>query len=224
MAMPEAGLGFCTGAGMSWVLPHLRGKDGQADKALGRYLALTGRWLKAADALWCGLVGYYVPSHEFPTLEEELLHLQYEPGTAAAAITNYLSRRAQLPVEQASLQKIIQQVDEVFSASSVAEIMSRLQSGITTHRYGTWAQEALSAMQGCSPTALQGTFLVIERSSKCANVRSAVQQEYRLGARYLCHRSDFRNGVRAKLVDKKAFKNWDPPTLDEVDMDTLYTC
>ena len=83
MAMPEAGLGFCTGAGMSWVLPHLRGKDGQADKALGRYLALTGRWLNAADALWCGLVGYYVPSHEFPTLEEELLHLQYEPGTAA---------------------------------------------------------------------------------------------------------------------------------------------
>mgnify|MGYP000604355240 CR=1 FL=1 len=123
MAMPEAGLGFCTDAGMSWVLPHLRGKDGQADKALGRYLALTGRWLNAADALWCGLVGYYVPSHEFPTLEEELLHLQYEPGTAAAAITNYLSRRAQLPVEQASLQKIIQQVDEVFSASSVAEIM-----------------------------------------------------------------------------------------------------
>ena len=223
MSMPEAGLGFCTDAGMSWVLPHLWGDGGQADKALGMYLALTGRWLSAADALWCGLAGYYLPSSEFPALAEGLLTLSYEPGCARTAITTYLSEHTQLPAEESSLAEIILQVDEVFSAPSVSEMMTRLQLGLDTRRYGMWAREALSALRACSPTALQGTFLAIEWGNNCPDVRTAVQHEHRLGAQYLCHRPDFQNGVRAKLIDKKPYKNWDPPTLDEVDMGTLRT-
>ena len=224
MSMPEARLGFSTAARMSWVLPRLWGGDGQADKALGMYLALTGCWLNAADAIWCGLAGYYVPSSEFPALCEGLLSLHYGEGEASAAITAYLSEHAQRPPEKPHLAEIIDQIDEAFSAPSVAEIMARLQLGLDTRHYGAWAKEALSVLRACSPTALNGTFLAIEWGNSCPDVRTAIRHEHQLGAQYLCHRSDFQNGVRAKLIDKKPFRNWYPSTPQDVDMDALHNC
>lgn len=222
MSMPEVALGFCTDAGMSWVLPRLWGAGGQADKFLGQYIALTGVWLNATDAVWTGLADYYIPSSELPRIQSELLALDYPEGQAARAIIDYFAKEAQEPIAdngapEGQIADRILKIDEVFSASSVSEMMQRLEIGLNTHRYDGWARDALSAMRLSSPSALEGAFLVIERGHAAPTVRDAISNEFRLGARYLCHREDFQNGVRARLIEKKPFKGWKPATLAEVD-------
>lgn len=226
MSMPEASLGFCTDAGMSWVLPRLWGEGGQADKYLGHYIALTGLWLNATDAVWAGLADYFIPSQKLPTVQEELLTLQYPEGQAAAAIIEYLSEQAEAPTAENGaaeglLADRIHQIDEVFSAPSVEEMIQRLEIGIDTRRYGAWARDAISAMRASSPTALYGTFLVIEWGDAAHTVRDVISNEHRLGAQYLCHKKDFQNGVRAKLLDRKPFKEWEPRHFSDIDKSTL---
>ena len=52
--MPETGIGFFPDVGASYFLSRLPGQ-------IGRYLGLTGARIKAADALYCGLVTHYMP-------------------------------------------------------------------------------------------------------------------------------------------------------------------
>ncbi|HHY07907.1 MAG TPA: enoyl-CoA hydratase/isomerase family protein [Corynebacteriales bacterium] len=226
MSMPEVVLGFCTDAGMSWVLPRLWGDGGQADKFLGHYIALTGVWLNATDAVWTGLADYFIPSEQLPRVQEELLSLDYPRGEAATAIIDYLSAQAQLPGQangapKGQISDRILKIDEVFSAPSVAEMIQRLEIGLRTNHYGDWARDALSAIRLSSPTALEGTFLVVERGNFAPTVRAAIDNEFSMGAQYLCHREDFQTGVRARLIEKKPTKDWTPATLAEVDKKTL---
>lgn len=226
MSMPEVALGFCTDAGMSWVLPRLWGDGGQADKFLGHYIALTGLWLNATDAVWTGLADYFIPSSELPRVESELLSLEYPHGRAARAVTDYFAAEAQAPTAEngapeGQISERILKIDEVFSASSVSEMIQRLEIGLNTGLYQDWARDALSAMRLSSPSALEGAFLVIERGNFAPTVRDAINNEFCIGAKYLCHREDFQNGVRARLIEKKPFKNWKPASLAEVDKKTL---
>ena len=61
MAMPETAIGLFPDVGGGYFLCRLRG-------ALGVFLALTGHRLRAADALWAGIVQAYVPGARLPEL------------------------------------------------------------------------------------------------------------------------------------------------------------
>src|SRR6201996_117332 len=64
-AMPETTIGLFPDVGGGYFLTRLPG-------ALGTYLALTSHRLKAADALWAGIVDAYVPSAKMNELQAAL--------------------------------------------------------------------------------------------------------------------------------------------------------
>ena len=64
-AMPETGIGLFPDVGATYVLPRLPG-------ALGLYLGLTGAQLGAADCLFAGIGGGYVPGARLDELERAL--------------------------------------------------------------------------------------------------------------------------------------------------------
>src|SRR6267142_6296734 len=64
-AMPETTIGLFPDVGGGYFLTRLPG-------ALGTFLALTSHRLKAADALWAGIVEAYVPSAKMDELQAAL--------------------------------------------------------------------------------------------------------------------------------------------------------
>lgn len=65
-----------------------------------------------------------------------------------------------------------------------------------------------------SPLALKVTFHQLTTGSKMS-LNECLKMEYRMAVRHL-EDSDFKEGVRALLIDKDNQPKWNPPTLDGV--------
>ena len=89
------------------------------------------------------------------------------------------------------------------------EIIDRLRG-----EAGEWAVSTLAAMGRMSPTALKIAFRQI-REGRDLDFEDCMMLEYRLSQRVIPGH-DFREGVRALLVDKDMSPKWAPPTLAAV--------
>ncbi len=190
-AMPETAIGFFPDVGTSYVLPRLRG-------AVGTWMALTGARLGGADAVWAGLATHFVPRARLATLAGELA----EYGVAA------LSTAAEPP--PAELPSKIEAINRCFEAESVAEILRRLEAEDTD-----WAREQLATIRGLSPSATLWAFELMHRGAGWSLAKSLAKDiEIR---RHVTRHPDFREGVRAMVVEKDRSPRWSPARIEDVD-------
>lgn len=109
-------------------------------------------------------------------------------------------------------------------ASSVEEVVERLE-GLSKEEGsgggGEWAKGMLVTMGKMSPTSLKITFEQIRRGRNLPNLQSCLKMEFRMVM--ACMRShDFREGIRAVLVDKdEAGPSWNPSSLKEVSSEAV---
>lgn len=200
-AMPEVQIGLFPDVGASRFLNLCPGR-------LGLYLALTGRRINAADALYGKLATHHVASDRLPALVDALAALSWQIGEARAQIDATLARLASDPGES-TLTTIQPDVDHVFAAPSVEAIMVAL-----ARESAAWAKEAHAAMSRASPSSLKITFrqLTLGRGM---SVEAALALEYRLTQHVLAG-DDFFEGIRATLVDKDNAPRWRPDKLADV--------
>ncbi|MEM9108114.1 MAG: enoyl-CoA hydratase/isomerase family protein, partial [Pseudomonadota bacterium] len=194
-AMPEVGIGFFPDVGGSHFLPRL-------PNHVGRYLALTGARMRAADALACGLATHYVPADNLEALETALCD---EPD--ATAVLDRFDDRQNAPEGRLDQSE----VDRLFSGSSVKEIMQALEVAESSSEL---ARTALEAMKSKSPTSMSVAFRQLEEGSK-RNLADCMRMEFRILVRML-HGHEFTEGIRAVIVDKDNNPIWHPRTIDEV--------
>ncbi|MCK5623842.1 MAG: enoyl-CoA hydratase/isomerase family protein [Alphaproteobacteria bacterium] len=192
-AMPETGIGMFPDVGGTYFLPRLPG-------VLGLYLGLTGARLKAADCLHAGLADSYVPMDRHGDLLAGLADGRW-PETLLAELGGDSG--------PAPIAEHAQGIDRCFSADSVEEIMARLGT-----EGDEWAAKAFAALQRMSPSALKIAFRQI-REGRELDFEDCMMLEYRLSQRVIPGH-DFREGVRALLVDKDMSPKWAPPTLAAV--------
>jgi enoyl-CoA hydratase len=192
-AMPETGIGMFPDVGGAYFLPRLPGE-------LGLYLGLTGARLKAADCLHAGLAEGYVPMERHGDLLAGLADGRW-PETLLAEFGG--------DAGPAPIAEYREGIDHCFSAASVEEIMGRLGD-----EDGEWAAKALAALQRMSPSALKIAFRQI-REGRQLDFEDCMMLEYRISQRVVPGH-DFREGVRALLVDKDMSPKWAPPTLAAV--------
>ena len=191
-AMPETAIGFFPDIGASYVLPRLPGE-------LGLYLALTGARLKAADMIYAGVATHYVASAKMGAITGRLA-----AGEAPDKILSELSERpGDAPLGQHRVA-----IDRAFAASSVENILQALE------REGEWGAETAEGLRAKSPTALKVTFRLMREGRKLP-FDDCLRMEYRL-ALHAAVSHDFREGVRAVVVDKDQSPKWNPPTLEQV--------
>jgi enoyl-CoA hydratase len=200
LAMPETAIGLFPDVGATRFLARCPGR-------VGRYLGLAGARLKAADALYCGLVTHYVPSERLPALVAELAAMRWEAGREGSQVDAALARHAADP-GPAPLAHLREAIDRCFAGGSVEAIVEAL------GREGTeWAAATRETLLRASPTSLKVTFRQLETGA--ASIEEALILEYRL-TQHMMERPDFFEGVRAMLVDKDQSPRWRPPTLEGV--------
>ena len=190
-AMPETGIGFVVDVGATCFLNRAPG-------ALGLYLALTGARIGAGDARDAGLVTHAVAGLDV------LIERLTEGGDVEK---NLAALAAKPPAGALAAQR--RHIDTLFSAASVEAILERLD------RDGSeFALETAQVLRSRSPTALKYTFRQM-RQGRALDLAECLKMEYRMALRALAA-PDFREGVRAALIDKDRRPAWRPAVLAAV--------
>ena len=201
-AMPETAIGFFPDVGGSYFLPRLPGR-------IGLYLGLCGARLGPADAMHCDLATHFIPRARWPGTVNALA-----AGSPTNGVDGILAEAA-ANTEPSTLPARRAAIDRCFAPNSVAGIFAELHA-----ENGKWAEDALDSLTAASPFSLCVTHRllcdIIESSAgRGAAFAATMDREFRVSQR-LVARNDFREGVRAILVDKDRNPRWSPRRVEEV--------
>ena len=196
MGMPETTIGFVPDVGGTLLLSRSPGES-------GTHAALTGAHLSGADALFLGLADHFVPSAKLADLAEAL-----ESEAADDAVARFAEEAP--PSVLAAQQEWI---DACYSSDDAGEIVRRLRA------VGGEASDAADTIEAKSPTAVKVALESLRRV-RGLGLEEALEQEYRVGLRFLSG-PDFREGIRAQVVDKDRSPHWQPATLADVSRDDV---
>ncbi len=205
MAMPEVGIGFFPDVGASYFLSRLPG-------ALGIYLGLSGAQFRAADALYAGLADVYLSHEALDTLDAAIATLRWSRDHSAD-IDGVVRALATVKLPAPALASLRPAIDAHFSSSNIRAILQSLQSE-SSAAYHDWARHTLKMMAARSPLMMAVTARQLEHG-RAMDLPDCFRME--LGMVLHCfEQGDFREGVRALLVDKDNAPRWNPPRIDDV--------
>jgi enoyl-CoA hydratase/carnithine racemase len=193
LAMPETAIALFPDVGTSFVLPRLPGE-------LGTWLALTGARLRGADAVHAGLADRFVRRERLPGLKAALME-------GDASVVNRFAE--DLP--PASFDPHRDAIRRCFAFSSVPDILRALEAEGTE-----WAAEQIAILRRMSPTSLAVSLELLRRGAD-ASLDECLAMELALTRVVVNRHPDFREGVRALLVDKDNKPSWSPPRIEDVD-------
>ena len=193
LAMPETAIALFPDVGTSYVLPRLPDQ-------LGTWLALTGARLRGADAVHAGLATHFVPRARLPDLKAALME-----GDASV-----VERFAENP-PPAGFEAHRGAIRRCFAADTVPAILRALEAEGTE-----WAAEQVAILRRMSPTSLSVSLELLRRGA-AATLDECLEMELALTRVVVNRHPDFREGVRAVLVDKDNKPSWSPPRIEDVD-------
>lgn len=200
-AMPEVGIGLIPDIGGTWLLSRVPGE-------IGTCLALTGMTIGPADAIAAGLADYFVQYAHIDELAREIAGLP--PVFSAAAVKALLLRYSEEP-PAAVLVPHRNVIDSCMTGDRVEDIIARLEeSG------DAFAAGLADAIRTKSPTSLKVTLrlLRLARGARC--LEECLEREYRAVLRATAAGRDFKEGIRAAVIDKDRNPKWQPADLDSV--------
>jgi enoyl-CoA hydratase/carnithine racemase len=200
LAMPEVGLGFFPDVGGTWLLSCAPGE-------IGSYFGLTGQTMNGADAIYARFADAVVPSAKLPALREVLTRIR--PGTQSsevkALIDGFATGETAGPV--AAMQP---KIDAWFAHDRMEEIVASLK------RDGSeLAQATLKTLFEKSPRGMVVTLKLLRLARQASSLEECLVREYR-AALEVFRSDDFREGVRAAVIDKDRNPKWSPGRIEDV--------
>ncbi|KAI4380992.1 hypothetical protein MLD38_007112 [Melastoma candidum] len=205
-AHPEVQIGFHPDAGASFYLSRLPGY-------LGEYLALTGDKLNGVEMVACGLATHYSLNARLPLMDERLSKLiTDEPSVIDTSLAQYGD--VVFP-DSGSILHRINAIDKFFGHDTVEEIVHALETEVS-ESHDNWCMKTLVKIREASPLSLKVTLRSI-REGRFQSLDQCLGREFQISLRGTCGSvsKDFREGVRARLIDKDFAPKWDPPSLAE---------
>jgi enoyl-CoA hydratase len=200
LAMPETGIGLFPDVGGGWYLSRLPGRVGQ-------FMALTGARLDASECLYLGLATNYIEQASLEELHERILKA---PGRVQGA----LGAAAAIAAE-AKLEQNLGQITKLFASDRLEDVLAALEED-----GGDWAQSELATLKSKSPLSCKVSLRLLAGGANRTSFAEEMRAEYALAGR-IVRTHDFREGVRALLIDKDNNPQWDPPTPEGVDDEML---
>ncbi len=216
-AMPEVTIGLFPDASGSWFLQRMPAKT-------GLFLGLTGAMCNGSDALLANLAEYAVASQDYDTVMQRLKQSNWQAVDNTSSSNNchdnsahsIVSRAlAELPVVELPDSKLAtywQPIQKLMNSGGLADIDALLQSDTALAQLNqdftedSWTQRAIATYRhGCPVTAA----LTYALYHKVADL--SIEQVLYLETNVAVHcaaNPDFKEGVRALLIDKDRNPKW----------------
>lgn len=205
LAMPEVGLGFFPDVGGTWLLSRAPGE-------IGTYFGLTGQTMNGADAIHAGFADAVVPSDKLPALREVLTRVR--PGTSSAEVKTLIDRFA-TGATAGPVAAMQPKIDGWFARDRMEDIVTALQ------RDGSeLAQATLKTLGEKSPRGMVVTLKLLRLARASSSLEECLVREYRAALEVFAS-DDFREGVRAAVIDKDRSPKWSPPRIEDVTPDMV---
>jgi enoyl-CoA hydratase/carnithine racemase len=200
LAMPEVGLGFFPDVGGTYLLSHSPGE-------IGTFFGLTGQTMNGPDAIFAKFADAVVPAVKLPELREALTKIGR--GASSADVTKLISGFATgesagpIAAKQAT-------IDALFAFDRMEDIVAAL------GRDGSdFAQATLKTLGEKSPRGMVVTLRLLRLARKASSLEECLVREYR-AALEVFRSDDFREGVRAAVIDKDRNPKWSPPRIEDI--------
>ncbi|HEX9469423.1 MAG TPA: enoyl-CoA hydratase/isomerase family protein [Bradyrhizobium sp.] len=205
LAMPEVGLGFFPDVGGTFLLSRSPGE-------IGTYFGLTGQTMNGPDAIYARFADAVVPSGKLAALRDALVNLRAGVNSTdvQAAIDAFATGENSGPVAATQAQ-----IDRWFAYDRMQDIVAALQ------RDGSeLAQATLKTLSEKSPRGMVVTLKLLRLARRSSSLEECLVREYR-AALEVFRSDDFREGVRAAVIDKDRNPRWSPPKIEDVTPEML---
>jgi enoyl-CoA hydratase len=200
LAMPEVGLGFFPDVGGTWLLSRSPGE-------IGTYFGLTGQIMNGPDAIHAKFADAVVPAAKWPELREALTKVR--GGVTAADVTKLINGFAtgETAGPVAAKEPLI---DGLFGFDRMDDIFAALE------RDGSeFALATLKTLNEKSPRGMVVTLKLLRLARTASSLEECLVREYR-AALEVFRSDDFREGVRAAVIDKDRNPRFSPPRIEDV--------
>jgi enoyl-CoA hydratase len=200
LAMPEVGLGFFPDVGGTWLLSRSPGE-------IGTYFGLTGQTMNGPDAVYAGFADAVVPSGKLAALREALTKLR--PGATSAEVKSLIDGFA-TGETSGPVAAIEPQIDRWFAYDRMQDIIAALRADSSE-----LAQSTLKTLNEKSPRGMVVALKLLRLARASSSLEQCLVREYRAALEVFAS-DDFREGVRAAVIDKDRNPKWSPPRIEEV--------
>jgi enoyl-CoA hydratase len=204
MAMPETNIGLFPDVGGGYFLSRCPGQWGE-------YLALTGQVISGVQAVACGLADVCVAADQLDAWWGRLASCK--TPTEVDQFLASLSIAADA-CQQSDLANLDAEISDIFSQSSVPQIIEALEASSSELARHTAAQ-----LRQRSPLMLHVTLMQIRRA-RHMSLADDLRMERDM-VRHCFHlrtpaRSETVEGIRALAIDKDHQPRWSPSRIEEV--------
>jgi enoyl-CoA hydratase len=200
LSMPEVGLGFFPDVGGTWLLSRSPGE-------IGTYFGLTGQFMNGPDAIYAHFADAVVPSGKLAALRDVLTKVR--SGTASGEVKMLIDGFAtgETAGPMAAMQP---RIDKWFSHDRMEDIVAALQQDISE-----LAQSTLKTLNEKSPRGMVVALKLLRLARASSSLEQCLVREYRAALEVFAS-DDFREGVRAAVIDKDRNPRWSPPAIGDV--------
>jgi enoyl-CoA hydratase/carnithine racemase len=208
LAMPEISIGLFPDVGGTWMLMHAPGRT-------GRFLALTGANIGAADALYAGFADVAIAQNDTDTVFAALGNQCWygDAQSDGAALHRLLRGFAMENLEPGPLQRFRPQIDACCGTPSLEDAIAALSD---CNVDDPWWQRATATLAAGCPGSIRLSWELQQRASRLS-LAEVFRLEFNVAMGCASH-GDFAEGIRALLIDKDKQPRWNPATLAEADI------
>jgi enoyl-CoA hydratase len=163
--------------------------------------------MNGPDAIYAGFADAGVPSRKLAELREALVNLSVDADAARvkATIAGFATGEATSPVAA-----IRPRIDAWFAHGRMDDIIAAL------NRDGSeLARSTLKTLNEKSPRGMVVTLKLLRLARASGTLEECLAREYRAALAVFAS-EDFRECVRAAVIDKDRNPEWSPPRIDEV--------